>query len=114
MYREAYGFDHGYNDLLIHVGLPPKVSTELVKHCAAYSIYPFSEGTLSRVEGIEGAKGLDSVRYFKMHAKNGEVVRHAKNGGHALCEVIFSNDDEDQFSRDTQWFENNVFAVVEN
>lgn len=113
MYRQAYGFDHGYNDLLVHVGMPPEVSAEVAKHCAAYSIYPSTEGTLARIEGIQAARDLPSVCYFQLHAKEGDYVRHAKNGGHALLEMILANSDEDTFQKDTAWLEENVFAVVD-
>lgn len=112
MYRQAYGFDHGYNDLLVHVGVTPEVSTSLIKQCAAYSIYPSTEGTLVRIEGAESARQLQSVCYFQLHAQEGSYVKHAKNGGHALCEVILANSDEAVFGRDVKWFEENVFAVV--
>jgi len=113
MYNEAYGIDHGYNDLLIHLGLKPvlpKVSAP--KGCVAYSIYPHQEGILKEVTGLSGIEKLQSTVYFRNDSHVGRRVLQAKHGGHALCEVILAADSPAQLNRDADWFEHHVEAIV--
>ena len=112
MYRQAYEIDHGYNDVLVHLGIATQVTTELKKHCAAYSIYPTQEGVLEAIVGIEEARGLEGVCYYTVMAQPGDYVYHAKNGGHALSEVIIAHQDKAVFENSCAWFEKNVKAVV--
>lgn len=114
MYREAFGIDHGYNDLLVHCGLTPKPTPERTRYCAAYSIYPEQQGVLRAITGIEEIEShLRNVVYtLDMHTV-GAPVHYARNGGHSLYELIFTSQDKREFASDIAWFEANVHAVVE-
>lgn len=114
MYKQAYDIDHGYNDVLVRLGLPPLLpSGGIARYCAAYSIYPTQEGFLREITALGEARGRQSTVYFSDTHQVGEYVRYAKNGGHALCEVIFAADTKAQLAKDTAWFEKHVQAVTE-
>lgn len=115
MYREAYGIDHGYNDILVHLGLEPELDQKQpISYCAAYSIYPEREGTLRDITGVTVLREhISSVIYESYAATVGQTAHYAKNGGHALYEVIFANDSQDSFETESTWFEAHVRAVVD-
>jgi D-alanine-D-alanine ligase-like ATP-grasp enzyme len=115
MYREACGIDHSYNDLLIHVGLEPELAIkDRPAYCAAYSIYPERNGVLKEVTSLARLqKKTKSVIYFVDKSRPGARVYPAKNGGHALCEVIFANSSKTSFDADCAWFEKHVTAELE-
>lgn len=114
MYREAYGIDHGYNDVLVHLDKAPDIQLSRHSNCAAYSIYPYEEGILKEVACLGDIdKNVKSrVVYLDQNFVIGQAVRRAKNGGHALVEIIISNDNKKQFDQDCKWIEQNIKAVV--
>lgn len=112
MYREAYGIEHSDNDVKVRLGMTPEVSEPAKAFCSAYSIYPPQEGVLQKIDNFESIGELKSAVYVRRFAEDGLYVRHAKNGGHALVEVILAHQHRTQFEQDCAWFENNVKAVV--
>lgn len=114
MYRASYGIEHGYNDLLIHCGLPPILSERQRGLTAAYSIYPSHEGILEEISSSEEVKDhMATINYLHQDlAKIGQHVAHAKNGGHALYEIVFTNSDPAIFEEECRWFESHVKARV--
>lgn len=112
MYREAYGIVHSDNDVRVRLGLTPEVATKEHASCAAYSIYPATEGVLEQVEQFDVIGELPSFVYARRLIDDGSNVRYAKNGGHAIGEVILAHRDKDQFEIDCAWFEANVRAIV--
>lgn len=112
MYREAYGIDHGYNDMLIHLGLAPRIGSDTQKYCAAYSFYPHEEGALEAIAHLDELRALNSVCYLKTAAAKGEYIRRAKDGGHAVGEVIIATSNKEVFDADCAWIESNVAVVI--
>lgn len=113
MYRDVYGIAHSDNDVRVRLGQEPEVIAEAHASCAVYSIYSAAEGILERIERFDAVHELPSLVYVRRLIEDGLEVRHAKNGGHALAEVILSHADVEQFRRDCAWFEAKVRAVVE-
>jgi len=112
MYREAFGIEHSDNDIKIRLGLTPEVTSNPKAFCSCYSVYPYEEGVLDSINGIDQIVQLASLVQMKRLIEDGADVYHAKHGGHALAEVILAHEDSDQFRRDTEWFESNVKAKV--
>lgn len=113
MYQLAYGIDHSLNDLLIHLGQEPIIPMRLLQFCAAYSIYPSSEGKLVRLHGVEQLEQSSSVFALKVFAQPGYQCRFAKNGGKALMEFVVASDMKATFSRLVQYTEKEVKAEVD-
>lgn len=112
MYREAFGIEHSDNDIKVRLGMVPRVSLKPKAFCSCYSVYPYEEGVLERIDNIDQIEQLASLVQMKRMIEDGSTVHHAKHGGHALAEVILAHEDSDQFQRDTEWFESNVKAKV--
>jgi hypothetical protein len=114
MYREAFGIDHSYNDVLVHCGLAPDILPLHRRFCAAYSVYPTEEGVLKEVIGKDEVKtNIAHVAYEKYLGVPGGRVHYARNGGHALYELLFSSNNLAEFEAECAWFEANVRAVTD-
>lgn len=100
LYREAYGVDHFYNDLAVHMGKKPVMHDAPISHAAGSTIYADAEGVIESIEGIEEANKLESVVFVEAHAKPGEETLFAHNGGRYVVEAILSNTDPEQLERD--------------
>lgn len=115
MYQASYGINHGYNDLLVHCGLAPNINpNSAVQPSVAYSIYPYTEGVLREVTDFgEVQSKISHVKYLKSDFETGVHVKHAKNGGHALLELVFTDEDPVKFKKQAAWFETHVKAVTQ-
>lgn len=113
MYNASYGIDHEYNDLLIHLGRQPVLEGEPQQASIAYSIYPQNEGILKSIEGMELLEKYDFALQHKMmdNSRVGQHVKYAKNGGHALLEIVFSASQEDMLKISSE-FEAKVKVVT--
>ncbi|TAL15196.1 ATP-grasp domain-containing protein [Patescibacteria group bacterium] len=100
LYREAYGIDHFYNDLAIHMGNKPTMPGAPIKHAAGFNIYADDEGIIESIEGIEEAQQLTSVVFVEPHAEPGDEALFAQNGGRYVVDGILSNTDPDQLEKD--------------
>ncbi len=113
MYREAFAIDHSYNDVLARCGFTPDPTPKQHSYCAAYSIYPEQEGTFVAIRGVDEVQShVAHVVYSADMSVPGAVARYARNGGHALYEVVFVNDTAAGFRADCEWFEATVKAVI--
>lgn len=114
MYKAAYGIDHGYNDLLLHLGITPSIDFAYNKPVVAYSIYPHTEGKLLKINGLDKFTDFeDCIIYSKINNHLiGTRVLHAKNGGHALAEVILTHENNNRMKQAIDWFEKEVKAEV--
>jgi biotin carboxylase len=100
LYREAYGYEHFYNDLALRMGLEPEKPGKLLKHAVVVNIYAKEEGVIEAIEGVEAAKQLDSMVYIKQHAQPGTMALFATNGGDLIVDGVLSNADPEQLQRD--------------
>lgn len=100
LYREAYGVDHFYNDLAIHMGNVPIMPTNPIKHAAGFNIYADSEGIIESIEGVVEAQKLDSVVFVEAHANPGEEALFAQNGGRYIVDGILSNSNPEKLEED--------------
>lgn len=111
MYKAAYGIDHSMNDLLIHLGKEPVIPKKLLRHCTAYSIYPYTEGTLETIINFDQIANDPATTFVRRFAQPGAPCVYAKNGGAALAEFVIASDDVQDFQRATKLAET-VKAVV--
>lgn len=100
LYKEAYGVDHLYNDLLIHMGKKPIMPTEFLQHAAGFNIYADEEGIIESIEGIEKSRQLESVVSIEAHAESGDEALFANNGGRLIVDGILSNKNPEQLEKD--------------
>jgi hypothetical protein len=100
LYREAYGIEHFYNDLLVRMGKEPLMPKGQIGHAAAINIYAKSEGIIKTVEGLEAARNLDSYVYLDQNAHVGDLALFAGNGGDAIIDGVLSNKDPQKLQQD--------------
>lgn len=100
LYREAYGVDHFYNDLAIHMGKKPVMPGEPIAHAAGFNIYAEEEGIIESITGVEESQKLESVVFVEAHAEPGEEALFAQNGGRYIVDGILSNKDPEQLEKD--------------
>ncbi len=100
LYEEAYGTDHFYNDLAIHMGKKPIMPGLPIKHAAGFNIYADEEGEITSIEGFEEASQLESVVTMGIKAKSGDIALFASKGGKLIVDGILSNDDPEKLEAD--------------
>jgi hypothetical protein len=100
LYAEAYGVDHFYNDLAVHMGERPIMPGDPIQHAAGFNIYADSEGIIESIEGIKESQKLESVVFIEPHAEIGDMALFASNGGRYVVDGILSNKDLEQLEKD--------------
>lgn len=100
LYSEAYGSDHFYNDLAIHLGQKPIMPGEPLQHAAGFNIYAEDEGIIESIMGIAESSKLESVVSIESHAESGDHARFASNGGRYVVDGILSNKDPQKLEED--------------
>jgi biotin carboxylase len=99
MYQMAYGIHHYANDLLIHFGQAPTIPAVLQKYCAAYSLYPESEGEFVELAGLEFLQQSPYIKHLHFRANPGDIALHAKHGGKLIVEFYVVADDQKNFDK---------------
>jgi len=112
LYREAYGIEHFYNDLNLHMGKRPEMPTKQIGHAVALNIYAEQEGYIESLTGVEQAKEISSVVYLATHAGVGDMALFANNGGDAVIDGILSNKDQQQLQKDIVTVQNLIKIKV--
>lgn len=100
LYREVYGVEHFYNDLLVHMGIKPEIPTQQLKYAAAIKIYSDEEGIIGHIQGMEEAKKLSSIMYLHAHSNVGDMALFVMNGGDPVVDGILTNENSDQLVKD--------------
>ncbi len=100
LYREAYGIDHHYNDLLVRIGLEPEIPTQVLKHAAGVNIYAEEEGVITALDGIDDARALPSLVMLGTNAQVGDVALFADSGGELIVDAILSNENPEYLEAD--------------
>ena len=113
LYREAYGIDHHYNDLLVRLGLEPEIPTKALKHAAGVNIYAEEEGMITEISGLDEARKLPSVVMLGTNAQVGDMALFADKGGELIVDAILSNEDPEQLEADVARLRELVTITVE-
>jgi len=88
LYWEAFGIDHYYNDLLIHMGEKPDLRHTKQKYALSFNMYADSEGEIVSIKGLDEARLLEGVVYIKCYVAPGDKAIHASNGGQFLIDGV--------------------------
>ena len=91
LYNKAYGFDHFYNDLLIHYGKQPIISQLWHRYASGFCVYADTEGTITAIEGIDMAKRIESVDSINTNLSIGQQASFVQNGGDYVLDCKMSN-----------------------
>lgn len=100
LYREVYGIEHFYNDLLIRMGEKPIMPSEKQGYAAVLNLYAETEGTINSISGVEQAQDLSSVIHAKSQAKPGDKAIFSTNGGDLIVDLILSNRSQNSLEND--------------
>jgi hypothetical protein len=100
LYREVYGIEHFYNDLLVRMGKRPEMPGKPIRHAAVLNIYADHEGHIESIKGLEEAQNLESIVFLAAHAQAGERALFATNGGNPVVDGILSHKDPDKLKSD--------------
>jgi hypothetical protein len=100
LYGEAYGVDHFYNDIAIHLGKNPDMPGKPLQHAAGFNIYADQEGIIESIEGFEEAQKLESVLYMHVYSQPGDEALFANNGGWFIVDGILRNKDSQKLEED--------------
>jgi biotin carboxylase len=102
LYREAYGIEHFYNDLAIHMGQEPDIPRELLRYTQAINIYAATEGRITSIEGIEEARELPGMAEIDVKIPPGELALFVTEGGDPVVKAVISNEDPKQLEKDAR------------
>ncbi|MEK7479434.1 MAG: ATP-grasp domain-containing protein [Patescibacteria group bacterium] len=91
LYKLAFGFDHGLNDILVRIPKKPIVTQKAKGHAAMLRFFAKKEGTLVSLQGVQKMRNLKSYVEDKVNKKIGERCTFAKNGGRGVVEVTLFN-----------------------
>lgn len=100
IYREAYGTDHYYNDLLNRIDKVPIIEHKHVKYASGFNVYADIEGKITSIEGVEDIKKMTSLVWLKVHMGQGDEAVYAGNGGEVVAEGIISAETKEQLEKD--------------
>lgn len=100
LYKEAYGIDHYYNDMLLHCGKKPNVDKKISRYASGFCMYPDKEGIIKSIEGIDDALKLNSTRRIYVAVRPGEKAIFASNGGRYVLDGNLSNDSSSELNKD--------------
>ena len=100
LYNKAYGFDHFYNDLLIHYGKQPIVSQLWHRYASGFCVYADTEGTITAIEGVDMAKRIESVDSIDINLSIGQQASFVQNGGDYVLDCKMSNDSSSALDAD--------------
>jgi len=101
LYRESYGIDHYYNDLVSRIeGLNPVIPKEPKQYSICMDLYPEKEGVIESFNGLEEARKLSTCVYAHAHADVGMPFYSAENGSPYAASAIFSGPNKKQVTDD--------------
>lgn len=91
MYELSYGMDHSLNDILIRIPKKPKLTKRVKGYTAILQFYAHSRGRLTRVEGVNKVRKLESFERIDMKKKPGQMCDFARNGDDPVFEIVLFN-----------------------
>lgn len=91
LYKLAFGFDHGLNDVLIRIPKKPILGKKAKGYAAMLRFFAKKEGKLIGLQGVQKMRNLKSYVEDKVNKKIGERCVFAKNGGRGVVEVTLFN-----------------------
>ena len=105
LYKLAFGFDHGLNDVLVRIPKEPIVTKKAKGYAAMIRFFAKKEGMLMSLQGVQKMRDLKSYVEDKVNKKIGDRCVFAKNGGRGVVEVTLFNESRSLLQADIRRLE---------
>jgi len=113
MYDYSFGFDHGQNDVLIHISQVPIIKKKPQGYTVAMKFFAKKEGVIESIKGIKKVKELKSFKKIIQNKKVGDRGYFAKNGGSSVINLIMFNKNRSALFADIRRAEQVLKILVE-
>lgn len=110
MYRLANGIDITANALALAFGKAPNIEPRKHEPVAVLELFPKEPGTFLGIKNIEALKKLPSLEYLSVKHEPGEFIGKSSDGYKMTAVVILHNEDAEQFKKDLDFVNSNVYA----
>ncbi|MDD4358237.1 MAG: ATP-grasp domain-containing protein [Candidatus Pacebacteria bacterium] len=105
LYKLSFGINHSLNDVLNRIPQKPIIPKKVKGHSAFLKIFAKKEGKLKSIKGLKKVKELESCVELKVDKKVGDMCKFAKNGGRAVCVMVFFNEERSKLLADIRRME---------
>jgi biotin carboxylase len=114
MHKLANGIDITGAMLSLAFGKVPDIKPNKNESCAVLELFPKQPGRFKEINYTKELKNLKSLNYLSIKAKEGEYVGSSSDGYKACAIIILHNKDPEQFQKDLDFINNNVFVITHN
>lgn len=108
MYELSYGIDHSRNDILIRIPKKPILAKKVRGFTAVLQFYSHQKGRLTKLEGINKIRKLESFSRIEIKKKIGDMCDFARNGDDPVFDIILFNKDRSRLLADVRRLEQTV------
>ena len=105
MYQLSYGIDHSLNDILIRIPKKPIISKKVKGYTAVMQFYARKKGKLSRIDGINKVRKLESFKRIDVIKKIGDMCDFARNGDSPVFTIVLFNQNRSRLLADIRRLE---------
>ena len=105
MYQLSYGIDHSLNDILIRIPKKPIISKKVKGYTSVMQFYARKKGKLSRIDGINKVRKLESFKRIDVIKKVGDMCDFARNGDSPVFTIVLFNKDRSRLLADIRRLE---------
>lgn len=112
LYKLSFGINHSLNDVLNRIPQKPVIPRKIKGHSAFLKIFAKKEGKLKSLKGVKKVGELESCFNLRVDKKIGDMCKFAKNGGRAVCTMIFFNEDRSRLLADIRRMEKMLKIVT--
>lgn len=110
MHGVANGIDITGNALKLVLGEQPEITPTRNDPCAVLELFPKVPGTFTGIAGEEQLRALPSLNYFSVKGVIGEHVGKSSDGHKMTAVIMLHHTDPEQFKRDLDFVNQNVFV----
>lgn len=100
VYEVSYGVDHAFNELLVKIGLPPRINATSSIHSMVMKMYAGQEGVVTAIRGLGTARAYPSTYKMTPFIKAGDTVRPSVEGGSVMVQGVLAHTDVHQLRAD--------------
>lgn len=108
MYKLSYGIDHVTNDILIRIPIKPILHKKAKGYTTVLQFYSPSKGRLSKLEGINKIRRLESYKRINVKKKIGDMCDFARNGDDPIFDLVMFNKSRSKLFADVRRAEKTV------
>jgi hypothetical protein len=110
MHSISNGIDITGAALQIARGIMPNIASVKNEPCAVLELFPKQPGIFVEITNVDTLKTLPSLSYFSVKYEPGNTIGKSSDGYKMTAVIILHNNDSNQFKRDLQYVNNNVFV----